>query len=359
MNRPGAQSRRSKLSGQIRRQMRNIIGFGISAACIAFMAWRIDFHQIGTAIASFQWPYLIIGFSFLAVGYSMRILRWSVMLRAAGAQSSFSRCVAPFLGSIALNNVLPARLGDVIRALVFPAALGITRTVSTGSLVLERLIDLATLLCFLTVALLAFPTANVPDGVKLSATAMAVLTFTALLAVVASSGIFSRLCLHWSDRDFFGKYSSLVRRALVAVSALLTSFKAMSRAPVMLFVVVLSAVVWAGEAGVFWALLAGFGISLSPAAAGLVMVIATLATLVPSSPGYVGPFHLAAFAAITVLGSSPEVAASFAVLAHAAIWLPTTLAGAISILANPGLFDTFGPQLFGKFPSHSVDHVDK
>jgi uncharacterized protein (TIRG00374 family) len=358
MKRDEDQSRRSKLSGQIRGQLRNIIGFGVSAACIAFMAWRIDFHQIGTAISSFNWPYLIIGFSSLAVGYSMRILRWSIMLRAAGAQLSFSRCVAPFLGSIALNNVLPARLGDVIRAVVFPAALGITRTASTGSLVLERLIDLATLLCFLTVALLAFPNANVPDGVKFSATTLAVLTFMGLLAVVALSGVLSGLCLRWSDRDF-GEYGSFVRRALVAVSSLLTSFKAMSRPPVMAYVVVLSALAWAGEAGLFWALLAGFGISASPAAAGLVMAIATLATLVPSSPGYVGPFHLAAFAATTILGSSPEVAASFAVLAHAAIWLPTTLGGAISILANPDLFGGVGPKVFGKFPGPSVDHVDE
>src|SRR4051812_26201614 len=111
------QSLRSNLGRQIP-SLRNIIGFGVSVVCIALMAWRIDFHQIGTAISSFKWPYLIIGFSFLAVGYSMRILRWSIMLRAAGARSSFSRCAAPFLGSIALNNVLPARLGDVIRAFV-------------------------------------------------------------------------------------------------------------------------------------------------------------------------------------------------------------------------------------------------
>jgi hypothetical protein len=124
----------------------------------------------------------------------------------------------------------------------------------------------------------------------------------------------------------------------------------MSRPPVLAIVVVLSALVWAGEAGWFWAVLAGFGISASPAAAGLVMAMATLATLVPSSPGYVGPFHLAAFAAVTILGSSPEVAASFAVLAHAGIWVPTTLAGAISILANPGLFGGFGPKTFGKVP---------
>jgi len=52
-----------------------------------------------------------------------------------------------------------------------------------------------------------------------------------------------------------------------------------------------------------------------------IMAIATLSTLIPSSPGYVGPFHLAAFFAIKILGGSAEQATSFAVLAHLSVWL--------------------------------------
>jgi glycosyltransferase 2 family protein len=318
-------------------QMRNIVGFAISAACIAFMAWQIDFQRVGVAIASFKWLYLLVGLAALTCDYSMRILRWSIMLDAAGAHTSFARCAAPFLGSIALNNVLPARLGDVIRAFVFPSALGITKVASTGSLVLERLLDLATLLCLLTLALLAFPTATVPESIKLSASTLAVLTFVGLISVVVFSGLFASLALYGSERDF-GKRTVLVRKILLALHALLLGFRAMSRPRVLSIVVILSVLVWTGEALFFWSFLVGFGISTSPAAAALAMTIATLATMVPSSPGYIGPFHLAAYAATTILGSSPEISASFAVLAHAGIWLPTTFVGAVAILSNPGLF---------------------
>jgi hypothetical protein len=68
------------------------------------------------------------------------------------------------------------------------------------------------------------------------------------------------------------------------------------------------------------------------------MSIATLSTLVPSSPGYVGPFHLAAFTAVSLIGGTAAQAGSFAVLAHLALWLPTTAAGAIAILFRPELF---------------------
>ena len=336
-NVPAIAPQPSSFKRLVRGQLRNIAGFAISIACIAFMFWKIDFHQVGTAIASFKWSYLVAGLGALAAGYAMRILRWSVMLRAAGAAVSFSNCVAPFLGSIAMNNVLPARLGDVVRALVFPAALGISKTASTGSLVLERLIDLATILGFLAAALVFHPAVEVPETIKVSVSILVVLTIVGLITVLLLSGSLSGLFLQLSERSF-GKHSALVKRGLLALVQLLASFRAMAQLRVLGVVVILSVLAWIGEAGLYWALLAGFGITAGLTSAVLVMTITTLATLVPSSPGYIGPFHLAAFAAVSLLGSAPDAAASFAVLAHVCIWLPTTLAGAIAILLNPGLF---------------------
>ena len=72
----------------------------------------------------------------------------------------------------------------------------------------------------------------------------------------------------------------------------------------------------------------------------LVMSMATIATLVPSSPGYVGPFHLAAFTAISLVGGTSSQAGSYAIIVHLALWASTTLAGAIAIWLRPNLFST-------------------
>lgn len=322
-------------------RLRNIIGVLISIVCIGFVAMQIDFNGVANAISSFKLPYLAFGVLSLTAGYCARIIRWSMMLRAAGAHAPVRKCIAPFLGSIALNNVLPARLGDVVRALVFPAALGISRTVSTGTLVMERLADLATLLLFLALGLVAYPSATLPESTKLSAAILAIIAVASLALMFAFSGMLSGICTRLAERNV----SPLAKRALGAGSTLLASFEAMSRARVLAGLFSLSVLVWLGEAGLFLAFLNGFGISASPASAAIVMAIATLATLVPSSPGYVGPFHLAAYAAMTILGSSTNVAASFAILAHAGIWLPTTLAGTLAILLNPGLFGGRGLRL--------------
>ena len=302
------------------------VGLLISVACLAFIAQRIDFDEVAKAFRRFEWHYFAVGILSLAFGYAMRILRWSSILNAAGARVSFRMCAAPFLGSIALNNVLPLRLGDVVRALVFPASIGVPRTVATSSLVMERLVDLMTLLMCLAVSLYVGRYLNVPEWVKESALLLASLGSVTLIAIFFLSGAIAR------------RLAGMPSALLKTVAALLNGFDAMSRLPVLLLVFGLSLLVWIGEAGLFYSLLLGFGLDATPAAATIIMAIATLATLVPSSPGYVGPFHLAAFAGISLLGGTNEQAASFAVLSHLGLWVPTTLAGAVAIALVPNMF---------------------
>ena len=301
------------------------------------MVWLVDIRGMIKAISGFAWIYLLAGLASLALDYAARIARWRMMLSAAGAQVSIRGCAAAFLGSVALNNILPARLGDVVRALVFPAAIGVTKTISTGSLVMERLVDLATILVFLIGGIATFGSTELPAGIRTSAIILAAVSSIALLGLFLFSGALSELCRRAVTRNF-GRYDLSMKRLLVTLAGLFGSFEAMSRPRTLVGLFFLSVVIWAGEAGLFWALLVGFGFPAGPAAAAITMAIATLATLVPSSPGYVGPFHLAAFAAISMLGGQPDQAASFAVLAHAALWLPTTAVGLLFILINPSLF---------------------
>ena len=75
------------------------------------------------------------------------------------------------------------------------------------------------------------------------------------------------------------------------------------------------------------------------------MALSTLATLAPSSPGYIGPFHFAASTAIVILGGEEILAAAFALIAHLCVWVPTTLLGIIAMLVNPTLFKRYESKM--------------
>jgi uncharacterized membrane protein YbhN (UPF0104 family) len=99
----------------------------------------------------------------------------------------------------------------------------------------------------------------------------------------------------------------------------------------------LSALAWICEGSVF--ALVAHGLNFSGDAIGpwFAAATGTLATLIPSSPGYVGTFDFFTMQALMAYGASASVAGAFAVVVHTILWLPLTIAGFVYfLLPDPG-----------------------
>lgn len=315
------------------RWLKQAIGIAVSIICIAIIFQQIDYDDTVEALKTFQWPFLVFGVCSLALGYILRIYRWSLMLSST-TEVKYKECAAPFLGSIALNNVLPFRVGDMIRAFIFPASMGISKTISTTSLIMERLIDLMTLLVSLTIGVYLIQTIELPAFVEESAVFLAITGSIILILIFLLSGRLASFFGFLSN----GMSNSKSIKVFKLASNMCHGFESMSRPRLLCSIIIISMIVWLGESGLFYFMMLGIGLDATPAIAITVMAIATLSTLVPSSPGYIGPFHLAAFTAVSMLGGTAAQASSFAILVHLSLWLPTTLAGATALILNPNLF---------------------
>lgn len=327
----------SKPKSSAAKWLRQSIGFIISAICLWFVFHQINFDEFKEELAKLQWHFVFWGVLSLSADYALRVKRWAMMLQATGAHVKSMDCAPAFLGSITLNNVLPFRAGDVVRALVFPASIGVDRVTATASLVFERLLDLLTLLVCLGVGLSLSAITQIPDWLGESILTLSITGGALLFFIVA----FSQLIVKWLStlqHYLLVKHHHRIAKVVSLISDLLSHLKAMARPSALVGLFLLSMIAWVGESGLFLSILKGLSINATPSAALLIMAMATLSTLVPSSPGYIGPFHLATASAITLLGGSTSQAASFAVLAHLGIWLPTTLAGSIALICKPSLF---------------------
>ena len=67
------------------------------------------------------------------------------------------------------------------------------------------------------------------------------------------------------------------------------------------------------------------------------MATGTLATLLPSTPGYVGTFDYFAMLGLTAFGAARDVATAFALSVHAVLWAPTTIVGLVLLVLHGGL----------------------
>jgi uncharacterized protein (TIRG00374 family) len=314
-----------------RRWGRALAGLVIAAGFVALLARGVNWAEVRQVLARAEWPLLALAVLALAADMAARITRWWLMLRAADPGVPFRACVRPFLGSLALNNTIPLRAGDVVRVFGFRQTLRAPTAHVVGTLVLERMLDLLVLLAILFVSVLGTSGA-LPDSFVLLAVGAGLGAGTALLAITLFPGPITAVIQRVVTR-LFSRRSWLPRasNAVAQVTASLALLRSPGRA---LRLLGLSLLAWGLEGAVFACAAASLHIQVPWAAPWLSLGAATLATLLPSSPGYVGTFDYFAALGFTAYGASAAAATAAALVTHLLLWLPVTVAGLIALLVG-------------------------
>src|SRR3954454_17510870 len=137
----------------IRRWGRTLAGLAGGALFVMLLARQVDWLDVRRVLGGADWRPLVLALVALSADMAARITRWWWMVRAVEPDLPLVSCVRPFLGSLALNNTVPLRSGDVVRVFGFRQALRAPLPHVAGTLVLERLLDLLVLLGILFAAL--------------------------------------------------------------------------------------------------------------------------------------------------------------------------------------------------------------
>jgi uncharacterized membrane protein YbhN (UPF0104 family) len=225
----------------------------------------------------------------------------------------------------ASNNVLPARLGELVRAGILSERTGVPLSQALTVTFIERLLDGIAILILLFVGIHGIGSrppliARVAEGgsivlgIALLVVLLAVFLPTALLTT--SARLSTALPPKWRDRIF-------------ALALSVTNAGACLRRPRdAAWIVGYSFVVWLFESLMFAFAFPVFSLKLGIASAIVTMAFTNLGILVPASPGFIGSFHFFCATALTSQGIVQATATGYAVLVHLAFFLPVTLWGA-------------------------------
>lgn len=314
------------MRGSIRRWILPLVGLGITAFFLWLLLSRVELHEVSGALSRISAVSLLIALVFLAAGYTVRVVRWWSMLRVLDPSVSLSACGWPFLVSIAVNNLLPFRAGDALRVVGFRKQLRAPAMRLLGTLLIERLLDLMTLLVFFFLGLLYVTDSKLPDY------------FIRLTSFIAAGGAVTVLAIFFFSTQIERLFYWITDRPGLTVRGwsdpmkehgghLLDALRVLQTPTLTLKLIALSVVVWSFEGAVF----ATVAHALSPESATsgpwFALSTGTLATLLPSSPGYVGTFDYFAMLGMMAFGAERTSATAFAVVVHVVLWLPLTVAG--------------------------------
>lgn len=313
-----------------KRWWRVALGVAVAGLFVWLLLRQLDVRQLGVLMATADPRLVLVSVVTLALGYACRVLRWHAMLRLRTPALRPLQCAGPLLASFAANNVLPFRAGDIIRAFAFNERMGTTPAAVLTTVLVERMLDLLAVIAMLGLALALLP---IDAGRLVGASGP--------LLLAAAGGILLVLLVPSVLKPLLALVDALAARVPKAArlrGGLVTAMdtlQGLSRGSTMPRLLAWSTLVWGFEGCTYFLAAAAISAIALPSAAFLALPLGTLATLIPSTPGYVGTFDYFAAQAMTLAGNDATAAAAFAFGVHMILWLLPTVAGGLYLLLRP------------------------
>lgn len=311
---------------------RLVVGFGLAGVFLWLAFRHTDFSGFAGTIANADGRWVAVAVAALVAGYACRIERWRVMLARDNPTLSWRGCAGPLLGSFATNNVLPFRVGDVMRAFAFNDRLGSSSGTVIATLLVERLLDLLMVLLMLGFALTLLQV-DATGPLRLGAGVL-VLGPMGIMAVLLFPAWMQPLSV-WAQRRAEQAASPLLAKVLRELVKVVQTLGHLAGRSTMARLLGWSVLAWGFEGVVFYGAALALPSVSQPVYAWLALPVGTLATLIPSTPGYAGTFDYFVAWAIVAFGELSAAATAYAIFVHAILWLPVTAAGGLYLLLKP------------------------
>ena len=314
------------------------LGLAVTLVFLGLLLLRVDLGETVESLADANFLYLVPGIGLYFIAVLFRTLRWRFLLWHMKPISTGRLLPVVVVGYMA-NNLLPFRLGEVVRSYYLGQREEVSKSAALATIGLERVFDGLTLLLLLAVAALLKDNllqdlaerSGIPVYLLILGTVAPFVTVLSLMIAAARRP-------GWPIRVIAPLACRLPKRVgpnLVELTGLfisgLASLRDLRRVQILLL---LSLPVWLLEASMLYVIGFSFGLqdhfsTQVEMAAVILAVTATsnLATSLPSSQGGIGPFEFFAIGTLEVLGVPIQVATAYTITMHAALLLPVVVAG--------------------------------
>jgi hypothetical protein len=296
-----------------------LLGLACAGIFLAVALYHVPLREVGAALARTSLLWLGAAICAYLADMALRSRRWQMILRptAAVPYKSVTRVLVVGYG---LNTIMPLRLGELFRAEYLNKTCGVPRVQALTSIVVERLLDgLTVVACFGAGLLLAART-HAPQAVLVDVLLLGGALFGAVLVAA--------LCLGGSRAARLLGGLPRLARPLIAVAEGFAILRTRQIVPVALMTLLIYAV----EALSCWSLVNALGLPLGVAGTLVLLGAASLGTLLPSGPGYLGTLQFAYVLAIGFAGGAAATGIAAATLAQCCLMLPVAVASIVLLM---------------------------
>jgi uncharacterized protein (TIRG00374 family) len=302
-----------------------LIGFAISILCIFFAFSGIQWAEVGSILSKANYCGLIFSVFFQLLSLAIAGFRWKTVINIPEV-SWFSASASMMVG-LMVNNILPGRMGEFVRPVLLGQETKKSRSFLFATVMVDRLSDLIVLVILGLMSFILFPSIPWARQMSIIGGIVFVLAFI-IIGVFGYSKIGSKF------EEIVSKFDStpLLEKVARILQKLRLGFRSIGSFGQGTLVFVLSWLVWTAWFLSLYYALKAFELNLPFGGIILLLAALNLGGLVPSSPGYVGSYHLLAILLLSNFAIKKEEALSFILVFHALWYVPQTLLGLIIMI---------------------------
>jgi dolichyl-phosphate beta-glucosyltransferase len=304
--------------------------FSLVLGCLVLYALlrQFDLQQTLQFVREARPGLLLCGVTLMILAYLLRGARWRIWERTLTYWDSLRLIFIGFMG----NNILPARLGEFLRAHCAAAKTGNDRgrTSALASIVAERILDGMTLAVF---GLVSISLVTLDRRLELALFGVC-LGFAGLGSALVLGVRFDdriRSFIAAANRKFPGHVTAFAREK---INHFLDGFLPLRSLPRMFSAIAVTTLIWSLEVGFCYFVGAAVWNGMSLRAAGLLLVVVNFASLVPFTMGGIGTIEAVAPVFLISAGVAPSLALAMVLLQHAGQYLFTSITGGVLYVAG-------------------------
>lgn len=311
------------LKGNRRRGTILLLALAVSVGLLALLFRNVDPRQVLAEARKVDLRVFALVYVFRALGFSALIWRTRAIAKPLHTYRWSEATHAVFAGYFG-NAVLPVRIGELMKVGYLSRVGRPSLTACLAFVAVERVLDLLVLSFVGLWVFFIVLDGPVADGVILLSVGSGLLI------------LFLVLIARRTDRIVKLTGSILGARAdqllTPRIEKFLRGLSSLDTVPRLLPVLLATLFYWAAAVAsiAVWPL--AFGLSLPWHTPLVVLVFLALGTAIPSTAAFVGTYHYAAAAALSLMGVPRETAVAMAIFVHAATFIPWTIVSGIILV---------------------------
>jgi uncharacterized protein (TIRG00374 family) len=298
--------------------IRAVAGVAVSVVALWLVLRSVDIQETADVLRTADWRWILVLVGFLCIDLAVRTLRWQRLV-APIAHVPYGHTLGYLLVGYLANNFLPARIGELVRSHYAGDREGISRSTTLGTIVVERVVDLVTVVAIASVAILVLSVRGIVASAVLAGAAVA-----GLLAVVLAVGIAAHR-LPGAER--IAAWAWRYPRVREAVARLRDGLRVAGRPRTLVEALLLSMIAWGATILAFAASGQSIGVEMTIGQAALMASGVALASAIPAGPASLGTFELAAVEIGKAVGIGSSEAFAIGLIAHVSILVLTSAGG--------------------------------